>query len=94
MKARRIDNKNAVEVQIGPYWILFSYGTPVAYSDGAKVYRTEKFWSVTTSGHINRWVGGSDVELVPQDVLDGLFEKNRCPYHQEGWCGRDPDEGR
>ena len=37
--------------------VFFSYKTPVAAYLPEKGYvRTEKFWSVTTSRHINKWL--------------------------------------
>ena len=54
--------------------IFFSYRTPVAAYLPEKGYvRTEKFWSVTTSRHINKYLQGvTNVETIPQAVLDNL----------------------
>ena len=54
--------------------VFFSYKTPVAAYLPEKGYvKTEKFWSVTTSRHINKWLGSiTNVELIPQTVLDNL----------------------
>jgi len=51
--------------------VFFSYKTPVAAYCPLKGYvRTEKFWSVTTSRHINKWLKGVDnVSEVSQDFL-------------------------
>ena len=39
--------------------VFFSYKTPVAAYLPEKGYvKTEKFWSVTTSRHINKWLDG------------------------------------
>jgi len=52
---------------------LVSYETPVAaLINGLGWIRTEKFWSVTTSKHINQWIEG-EAELVSQEELDGHF---------------------
>jgi len=51
--------------------VLFSYSTPVAALVDGKYYRTKQFYSVTTSKHINRWVG-ADAETVSQDFFDNL----------------------
>jgi len=58
--------------------ILFSYQTPVAaFVPGKGILRTEKFWSVTTSKHINKWIKGSapsaTVTLVPQSEIEALL---------------------
>ena len=65
---------NMTEVETSEARILFSYRTPVAaYVFGDGFVRTEKWWSVTTSRHINKWIG-KDVttEEVSQTYLDNL----------------------
>ena len=54
--------------------VFFSYKTPVAAYLPEKGYvRTEKFWSVTTSRHINKWLKNvTNVEEIDQGVLDNL----------------------
>lgn len=55
--------------------VLFSYKTPVAaWVSGLGYVRTDKFWSVTTSRHINQWIGGSPAELRPQAYLETLTD--------------------
>jgi len=66
---------NMTEVETSEARILFSYRTPVAaYVYGVGYIKTDKFWSVTTSRHINKWIGGKDVTVreVTQTYLDGL----------------------
>ena len=55
--------------------IFFSYRTPVAaYCSDLGYIRTEKFWSVTTSRHINKWLKNvAEVKQVPQSLLDNLL---------------------
>ena len=65
---------NMTEVETSEARILFSYRTPVAaYVFGRGYVRTEKWWSVTTSRHINKWIG-KDVttEEVSQTYLDNV----------------------
>ena len=66
-------NQNEVELTNGTQ-VFFSYKTPVAAYLPEKGYvRTEKFWSVTTSRHINKYLQGvTNVETIPQTVLDNL----------------------
>ena len=54
--------------------IFFSYRTPVAaYLPSEGYVRTSKFWSVTTSRHINKWLGSvTNVTEIEQSVLDNL----------------------
>ena len=56
------------------YTILYSYNTPVACMDvrTKKFYRTDEFFSVTTSKHINQWLDGRDAEKIDQSFLYGL----------------------
>jgi hypothetical protein len=55
--------------------VLFSYSTPVAaLIPGSGWFRTAKRLSVTTSGHVNRWISaGVEVEERPQSWFDGLL---------------------
>ena len=66
---------NMTEVETSEARILFSYRTPVAaYVYGVGYIKTDKFWSVTTSRHINKWIGDKDVTVreVTQTYLDEL----------------------
>lgn len=65
---------NQTEVETEKATILFSYMTPVAacMKDGSGFIRTEKYWSVTTSRHINQWLQGANARKVDQSVLDSL----------------------
>ena len=49
---------NMTQLTNGKFLVLFSYNMPVAVidTDIKKVYRTDKFWSKTTSTHINKWL--------------------------------------
>lgn len=74
---------NMTEVEIGDKTVLFSYKTPVAYHQAGIGYaKTNKFWSVTTSRHINKWLKlngysierGDGLREVDQETLDGLVK--------------------
>ena len=54
--------------------VFFSYRTPVAaYVPSQGYIRTDKFWSTTTSRHINKWLGGiNNVTKVSQEILEEL----------------------
>ena len=66
-------NQNEVEFSNGTQ-VFFSYRTPVAAFCPSKGYiRTAKYWSVTTSRHINKWLKGiTEVTEVPQEMLTEL----------------------
>ena len=53
--------------------VLYSYETPVAAWTEQGAFRTSTKYSVTTSKHINAYLGGKDVgKEVDQVWLDGL----------------------
>jgi hypothetical protein len=55
--------------------ILFSYETPVAGWDQDGSFKTEQFYSRTTSKHINKYFDGqTDPRLVSQDYINQLTE--------------------
>ena len=66
-------NQTEVSINDGST-IFFSYRTPVAaYLPDKGYVRTERFWSKTTSRHINKWLQGvNNVSEVSQTVLDNL----------------------
>lgn len=53
--------------------ILVSYSTPVAALIDGQYYRTSTRWSVTTSKHINQWIGGADAIEKEQLFFDTLI---------------------
>ena len=65
---------NMTEVATDLGRVLFSYRTPVAaYVYGEGFVRTEKWWSVTTSRHINKWLPENGTfKEVPQTYLDNF----------------------
>lgn len=74
---------NMTEVEVGNLTVLFSYKTPVAYHEAGVGYaKTNKYWSVTTSRHINKWLKlngfsaerGDGLREVDQETLDGLVK--------------------
>lgn len=72
MKLKRIKKQNAIVLSNNGVEVLFSYETPVAaFIPGQGYIRTETFWSVTTSRHINQWTG-PDATRVPQAELERL----------------------
>ena len=67
---------NMTEVETSEARILFSYRTPVAaYVFGEGFVRTEKWFSVTTSRHINKWLDGGTAKEVAQTYLDKLVQE-------------------
>ena len=74
MKLKPIKS-NMTELTVGTTTVLFSYRTPVAGYDDQGAFRTAQHYSVTTSRHINQYLGGKDVgRTVSQDYINSLVE--------------------
>lgn len=55
--------------------ILVSYETPVAaFIQGRGYFCTEKYFSKTTSKHINSWLSGAKAQIKPQEFFDNLLK--------------------
>ena len=66
---------NMTELEVGNTSILFSYQTPVAGYDDQGAFRSNDWFSMTTTKHINKYLGGKDVgKKVPQSYIDALVE--------------------
>lgn len=69
---------NKTEVTKGDKRILFSYQTPVAFDvltpEGRKYYKTETYYSRTTSKHINSWLPKHLVVTLTQAEFDEALE--------------------
>ena len=64
---------NMTEVNVNGKSVLFSYETPVAGWCEQGAFRTEDKFSMTTSKHINKYLGGKDVgRTVPQAWIERL----------------------
>ena len=73
---------NMTEVETSEARVLFSYSTPVAaYVFGRGYVKTEKWYSTTTTRHINKWINmdmpysgyiAVTTEKVAQTYLDKL----------------------
>jgi hypothetical protein len=66
---------NQTLVSFGNNEVLFSYSTPVAgFISGIGYVKTSQKWSVTTSRHINKYVGSNNVTEKDQTFFDDLFD--------------------
>ena len=64
---------NMTELEVGNTSILFSYKTPVAGYDDQGAFRSNDWFSMTTTKHINKYLGGKDVgREVDQSYIEGL----------------------
>jgi len=88
MKIKSIGS-NKTEIEIKDCIILISYETPVAAirlhafktDNPSAAIKTDQFWSVTTSKHINQWLIDNghvpgDVPQVNQEYFDTLLDDN------------------
>lgn len=65
-------NKTEVRFDNGTI-VFFSYNTPVAaFTPNMGWVRTSKKWSVTTSKHINQWLGSVSALEVDQTFFDNI----------------------
>ena len=69
---------NQTEIEMDGKTVLFSYKTPVAawIGNGTELgyFRTNKKWSVTTSRHINKWLGDIRATEKEQEFFDNLVK--------------------
>jgi hypothetical protein len=78
LKVKNIGS-NKTEVHTDKAIVLVSYETPVAcFLIGTGPCKTEDFWSVTTSKHINQWfaehgIDSKNVSVKPQSFFDELL---------------------
>jgi len=84
MKLKQIAS-NMTEIEIHqpdalPYYVLFSYNTPVAGSTGEGVFKTAEKYSATTTKHINKYfreewgINPLSVKEVDQAYIDSLVK--------------------
>jgi hypothetical protein len=71
---RRGSNQTVIEYPDGVE-VLYSYNTPVAaFVPGRGYVRSSTKYSVTTSKHVNSWVGGRNVgTVISQEELDEII---------------------
>ena len=52
--------------------VLFSYSTPVACSTVDGWFKTEQWYSTTTTKHVNKWLEGIKAQTKPQEFFNDL----------------------
>ena len=72
MKIKSIGS-NMSELTIGGVNILFSYETPVAGIDMEGWFKTNQYYSKTTSRHINKYVG-INCRTVTQEWINNIVK--------------------
>ena len=72
MKLKR-NGISTTELTINGTSILFSYETPVAGYDSQGAFRTDQYYSRTTTKHINEYLGGKGVgRMLEQSAINKL----------------------
>lgn len=66
-------NKTMEIVEVNGSKILFSYETPVAAVKDGEFYRTNKFYSKTTSRHVNEFQRDSFFGTKEHNLVDPVF---------------------
>ena len=71
------NNRTVLIFNGGTTEVFFSYETPVAGWDQDGPFKTEQFYSKTTSKHINKYFFGGQIapRLVSQDYINQLTER-------------------
>ena len=52
--------------------VLFSYSTPVACSTVDGWFKTEQWYSTTTTKHVTKWLEGIKAQTKPQEFFNDL----------------------
>lgn len=72
ISTKRINQTAATVRTNGDTEVLVSYYTPVAaFVPGRGYLQTDRRYSVTTTKHVNRWIGGTST-VVPQAEIDRI----------------------
>ena len=70
------NNRTVLIFNGGTTEVFFSYETPVAgYSDKLGYVKTDKWYSSTTTRHINKYLGDLKHTVVSQSVIDDLLKE-------------------
>ena len=80
MKVKSL-GKNKTLVKFGTSEVLVSYETPVAgKTDKVGYFKTDKYFSNTTSRHINEYLPAGEVTIIPQDTIEGFMDDKYIDY--------------
>ena len=70
------NNRTVLIFNGGTTEVFFSYETPVAgYSDKLGYVKTDKWYSSTTTRHINKYLGDLKHTVVSQSVINDLLKE-------------------
>jgi hypothetical protein len=72
MKLKRLGASKTILALPSGSEIFYSYDTPVAAQVAGELYRTNEYYSRTTSKHITQYLNGREAEAVPQSFINQL----------------------
>ena len=72
MKIKRLGASKTLLALPSGSEIFYSYDTPVAAQVSGEFYRTNEYYSRTTSKHITQYLNGREAEVVPQSMINQL----------------------
>jgi len=73
MQIKRLGTSKTLLVLPSGAEAFFSYETPVAFQmRSGEIYKTEEYYSRTTSKHITQYLNGREAEAVPQSFINQL----------------------
>lgn len=83
MNIKRI-GQNMTEVSANGLKLFFSYETPVAGWNCEGAFKTDQYYSRTTTKHINQYLDGHDAKIVSQKYCDVAYENLDIKIANEG----------
>ena len=72
MKLERLGTSKSLLTLSSGSEIFYSYNTPVACKVSGEFYKTNEYYSRTTSKHITQYLNGREAEAVPQSMINQL----------------------
>ena len=73
MKIKRLGASKTLLVLPSGAEAFVSYETPVAFQmHTGEIFKTEEYYSRTTSKHVTQYLNGRDAEAVPQGFINQL----------------------
>ena len=72
MKIKRLGASKTILALPSGSEIFYSYDTPVAAQVAGELYKTNEYYSRTTSKHITQYLNGREAEVVPQSMINQL----------------------
>ena len=72
MKIKRLGASKTLLALPSGSEIFYSYDTPVAAQVAGEFYKTNEYYSRTTSKHITQYLNGREAETVPQSMINQL----------------------